>query len=396
MLVARRFRAGRPDAGDSGAVRGGDGGSGGGLCGGWRDEVRDAAESALAAQVSDGVHATGGQAAVYVDGDLVADTASGVTGSGQPMRPDHLHHGFCMLKPLPFLVLAAVVEEAGFGPDDPLDEMAEMPEWCPDGLTVRTLGSHEAGLGQPPMWQWFMARPGSRPGMLARASEDREPAYSDWAAPLAADHAIGRLTGRRAADYCTEALLEPRGLADDIVFSRPGEGVPGGPRLQCAVAGLPLRAVPMFVLMLCEPDTASFAAGGVMAMRGVAGVYSAVGEVMGGKPVEGLPSPGMLSDLTAPEHLEHSPTQKRRSVWAAGLIHDLGQANISNAAGPGSVGHMGGASGGTAVFDPTRRASCAVWVNGANGSFRDMEMARLVPMDRILRAVPTSGERQDR
>ncbi len=229
--------------------------------------------------------------------------------------------------------------------------------------------------------------------MLASAGEDREPAYSDWVAPLVADHAIEQITGRRAADYCTEALLEPRGLADDIVFSRPGEGAPGGPRLQCAVAGLPRRAVPTLSMSMCEPDTASFASGGIAAMRGVAGAYSAVGDAMCGKPVAGLPSPGMLSDLIAPEHLEYSPTEKRHAVWAAGLIHDLGQANISNAAGPGSVGHMGGISGGTAVFDPTRQASCAVWVNGASDSFRDMEMMRLVPMDRILSAIPAAEGR---
>ena len=255
--------------------------------------MADAAAEALSALVSDRIFGVGGQAAVYVDGELAVDAAAGVTGSGIAMRPDHLHLGFCMLKPLPFLVLAAAVEEAGFGPDDPLDEMAEMPDWCPAGLTVRSLGSHEAGLGSPAAWQWFMARPSSRPGMLASAGEDREPAYSDWVAPLVADHAIEQITGQRAADYCTEALLEPRGLADDIVFSRPGEGAPGGPRLQCAVAGLPRRAVPTLSTSMCEPDTASFASGGITAMRGVAGVYSAVGEAMCGKPVAGLPSPGM-------------------------------------------------------------------------------------------------------
>lgn len=166
-------------------------------------------------------HGVGGQAAAYVDGGLAADAAVGVTGSGIPMRPDHLHHGFCMLKPLPFLLLAGVVEQSGFGPDDPLDEVAEMPDWCPDGLTVRSMGSHEAGLGRTSAWQWFMARPSSRPGLLARVGEDREPAYSDWVAPLLADHVVERLTGRMAADYCTEVLLGPRGLADDIVFSRP-------------------------------------------------------------------------------------------------------------------------------------------------------------------------------
>lgn len=80
---------------------------------GWAEAVRSAAGDALAALVSDRIYGVGGQAAVYVDGGLVADAVAGVTGSGIPMRPDHLHHGFCMLKPLPFLLLAGAAEEVG-------------------------------------------------------------------------------------------------------------------------------------------------------------------------------------------------------------------------------------------------------------------------------------------
>lgn len=383
----------RPRAETGGAIGSGCEENDDGLSAGWRESVAGAAEDALGRLVSDRIYGVGGQAAVYVDGALVADVAAGVTGSGIPMRSDHLHHGFCMLKPLPFLVLAAVVEGAGFGPDDPLDEMAEMPDWCPGGLTVRTLASHEAGLGRTSAWQWFMTRPSSRAGLLARIGEDREPAYSDWVGPLVADCAIERLAGRRAADHCVEVVLEPRGLAEGIVFSRPGEGMPGGSRLQCTVTGLPRRAAPTLSTSMCEPDTASLAAGGIMTMRGVAGFYAAVGEVMGGNPVDGLPSPGLLADLIAPEHLGYATTSKRYAAWGGGLIHDLDRVNISKAAGVGSVGHMGGISGGTAVFDPTRRASCAVFVNGASDSFREMEMMRLVPMDHILRAVPVCEER---
>ena len=364
-----------------------------GLSVGWQEAVVEAAESGLGALVTERIYAVGGQAAVYVDSSVVADVAAGVTGSGIPMRRDHLHKGFCILKPLPFLVLAGVVEGAGFSADDPLDEMAEMPAWCPTGLTVRSLGSHEAGLGGVSGREWFLTRPSNRTALLARVGEDREPAYSDWVAPLVADFAIEALTGVRAADYCTEVLLEPRGLAEGVVFSRPGEGMPGGARLQCAVTGLPRRAVPMLATRLFEPGTASFAAGGIMSMAGVAGFFAAVGEVMGGKPVNGLPSPDLLADLTAPEHLAYKTTSRRYAQWGAGLIHDLAHVNISKIAGAGSVGHMGGVSGGTAVFDPTRNASVAVFVNGASGSFGEMEMMRVAPVDKVLNAIPTNAER---
>ena len=229
MGFSRRSRRADAPSGDAG----------GGVSEGWREAVAEAAGEALAAKVSERIFAVGGQAAAYVDGELVVDAAAGVTGSGEPMRPDHLHPGFCMLKPLPFLVLAAVAEEAGFGPDDPLEEMAGLPDWCPGGLTVRSLGSHEAGLGKPPFAQWASTRPSDRPGLLARAGRDRDrdPAYSDFAAVLVAECAVEQLADRDAQVHQLRAgLLAARHRAVDrrpprpprhrLVPHRPRQGAP--------------------------------------------------------------------------------------------------------------------------------------------------------------------------
>ena len=144
----------------------------------WRQGVADAAAESVALMVEVGIFSVGGQAAVYVDGKLVAD-AEGVGSTGVPMRPDHLHHTFCLLKPLPFLLLAAA-EQAGFGPDDPLEEMADTPDWYPDGLPVRSLGLHADGLAHPPIWLWFGTRPGDRDGLLADlAAPEKEQAAAD-------------------------------------------------------------------------------------------------------------------------------------------------------------------------------------------------------------------------
>ena len=372
----------------------GDGGAG--EAGGWSDELADAVLEALEVTVVDGAFATGGQAAVYVDGSLAAEAAVGVTGNGQPMLSTHLHHGFCMLKPLPILVLGAAVERAGFGPDDPLSAMCEMPDWCPDRITVRALGSHEAGLARPTAWDWFWARPANRRSLLSElVGSDPEPAYSELVGGLIAEHAIEQLTGQPVADHICDVLLGPLGLCDDIVFGRPGEGMPGGDRLHCTVAGMPRRAVPMLSTLLDEPTTTSPAVGGLVTMRGVAGFYAAVGRTMEGTPVPGLPSPELMADLTAPEHRGYPITSKRYAIWAAGLIHDLDKVNISAVAGPGSVGHMGGVAEGTAVYCRDRRAAAAVFFNGANDSFDMADLMRLFPMDTILKAIPAAEDRDD-
>ncbi|MYA44177.1 MAG: beta-lactamase family protein [Gemmatimonadetes bacterium] len=386
----------RPPATGNGDVStGGIGDDSDKLSSGWRDVVADAAEGALERVLRRRLHAVGGQAAVFVDGELVAAVAAGVTGSGTPMQSDHLHHVFCLLKPLPFLALAAVVEQAGFGPDDPLEDIVDLSEWVPSGLTVRSLGSHADGLSDPSGWQWFMTRPADRSDLLAKMKLEGEPAYSDLVGPLVADEAIQRITGVNAAAHVTETLLKPLGLDDHIFFTGETSALGAG-RLQCVVKGLPLRAIPMISTHLTssvDPDLTSFAVGGPATMTGVAAFYAAVGEVLSGRPISGLPTPELLADLTAPKHLAYEPTTKRYALWAGGLIHSLPRVNISHIAGPASVGHIGGIASGNAVYDPTRRAAVALFLNGVSTNFDESAQTRLESMDRILGAIPDCEQR---
>ena len=400
MLVAGRFRKGRslwprrrPDGENGDDLHNGIDDNDDGASTGWREAVTDAVSDTLAQMVKDRMFATGGQAAVYVDGSLVANAAAGVTGSGQLMRPDHLHHGFCVLKPLPFLMLAATIEQAGFGPDDPLESIVELPEWCPTGLTARSLASHADGLARPSGMEWFSTRPSNRPELLATVKRDKDPAYSDWVGSLIADQVVERIVGQSGASHCFEMLLEPLGLADNVMFADDGDITPGGSRLQSTVTGLPNRAIPTINLAMYDAGMASLALGGVATMGGVAGVFAAIGEVMDGKPVPGLPSPELLADLTAPENLNRKRTSNLNAWWGGGLIHNLEYVNISKSAGPGSVGHMGGLAEASALYDPTRRAAVAVFANGANTSFDSALMTRLIPMDYILRSIPLRAER---
>ena len=342
------------------------------------------------------IYALGGQVAVYIDGNPVVNVASGLTGSGMPMTSQHLHHIACLFKPFPILVLASVVEQAGHSADDPLEKIVELPDWCPSDITVRSLGSYEDGLNYPSGMQWIMAAPHERHEMLVKVRRGREPAYSEITGSLIASHAIKRLTGEEAVDYCVETLLHPLGLHNDVLFTDGRQQLEPG-RVQCLVTGLPRKPIPMLTMSLMAPsmhDHAAFVFGGLATMNGVAGLYAAIGKVMSGTTINGLPSPDMLRDLTAPEYLEYELTSKRYTIWAGGLMHNLSRVNISQIAGKGSVGHLGGASTEVAVFDPTRRAAVALFLNGANTNFDDMELTRLVSVDRIFRKIPTLPNRE--
>lgn len=344
---------------------------------------------ALSEVVDEGIFAVGGQAAVVVDGVVVADVGVGVTGSGMPLSAGDLHEVYCLVKPLPYLLLAHVVEGVGCGPDELLAGAVGLPDWCGGGLTLRRLASHEAGLAHPQAMLWRMTPPDRRPALLGSYGNDQGPAYSELVGGLVAEHVIEQVTGMPADRYCTEALLKPLGLVDDVIVDA-AMGLDQRHRVRVAVSGLPVSPLPMLGgLLPSRISEIRLAFDALATMRGVAGFFAAVGRVLGGERQPGLPSPRLLKELLDDDRpLTHDPTLERPAKWAGGLIVDLDQQGISQLAGPGSVGHVGGLANSVAVYDPTRLASVAVYLNGVGASFHDQALPRQQVTDRILDAIP--------
>ena len=67
---------------------------------------------------------------------------------------------------------------------------------------------------------------------------------------------------------------------------------------------------------------------------------------------------------------------------------DLSQQGISQLAGEGSIGHTGAMANGVAIYDPTRSASVAIYLNDVGASFEDQMLPRLQAIDKILNAIP--------
>ena len=354
----------------------------------WRESLPSVVEKSLSV-VTDGIFATGTQAAVYVDGECLVNLALGVASDGYPMQPDHLYHVGCSFNLITYLVLGRVLEDAGFGPDDPFDAITSMPEWCPDGVTLRSLMDHSAGLGIPSAWRIATTDPSDVPALMSTIASDRDPAYSEITAPLISDHMISSLTGCDSDTFLLEQLIRPHGLADDVIVKK-NAFMPGGARLRLPVVGLPYHPMPMLGILHDRGPTTD---GRVVTMRGMAALYSLSGDVMLGTPVDGLLSPELFADLIAPEHLEYEVTDKRYRIWAGGFIHDLADAKIALKAGAGSIGHSGAIASQSALFDPTRRAAVAFYGNGASMNFEEMDLERSAPVDRILTAIPTVEER---
>lgn len=351
-------------------------------------DLDEAVYQALSGVTEERIFAIGAQAAVIVDGKLMVDAATGSTGGGKPSEVDDLHNVYCLLKPLSYLLLAHVLESAGCGPDDLLDEVVELPKWCPDGLTLRRLASHEAGLADPRPMVWRGTPPERRAALLEESRNDRGPAYSELAGGLVAEHIIDMMTDLPADKYCVDMLLSPLGLCDDIIvdaeFARSASD-----RIQAPVLGLPVLALPMLSELLpSNIGEIRLALGALATMRGVAGFFNAIGRVMGGIAQPGLPSPGLIQELLDDDRpLSLDPTLERPAKWAGGLMVDLHKQGISRFVGTGSVGHTGGLANSVALYDPTRRASVAIYLNGVGASLEDQILPRQYITDQILGAI---------
>lgn len=362
-------------------------------------ELEDAARRALQDVVDEGIFAVGGQAAVYLEGRLAVDLAVGETASGRPLKKGNLHNVYCLVKPLPYLLLAHVLERAGVGPDDSLEKAVELPDWCPVDLTLRRLASHEAGLMEPTAMLWRMTPRGRRQALLERAAVGRSigsggaegRGYSELAGGLVCEAVIEKLTGCTVSRSCSEVLLEPLGLGSDVLADA-ASALSARWRAQAPVSGLPVgRRAMLSEILPVHLGEIRLALGALATMRGSAGLMAAVGRVMGGVVQPGLPSPGLLWELLDDDRpLVFDPVLQRPAKWVGGLMTDLDQQHISQVAGPGAVGHAGGLANSVALYDPARDSSVAVYLNGVGAGFYDQALPRQQVVDKILDAIPTA------
>lgn len=156
------------------------------------------------------------------------------------------------------------------------------------------------------------------------------------------------------------------------------------------VSGLPLAPLPVLSEMLpCQISEIRLALGALATMRGAARLFAAVGRVIAGVHIRGLPSPELLNRLLADDlPLRYDPVLGREAKWTGGFMVGLAEQGISRLAGAGSVGHAGGLANSAAVYDPARRASVAVYFNGVGLSFHDLALPRQQALDAVLDAIP--------
>ena len=353
-------------------------------------DLEDSAISLLGELADEGIFATGGQLAVTVNGDSVVNVGVGRAGCGAEMTADVLHNVYCIVKPMTYLLLGYALESGGFGPDDSLDQIVDLPAWVPEGLTYRVLAAHEADLAEPSAFVWRSTPVEQRQELLSQMSGNLGAGYSEITGGLVAEHILEELCGQPSSYYCARELLEPLGLSGEILID-PESAMAARSRIRVPAIGLPVDPLPMLTEFLpSRIREARLAMGAYATMGGVARLYHAVGEAVAGNAQPGLPSPALLADLLDDGRpLRHDPVLLRPAKWAAGLMADFDLQGVTNAAGPGTVGHTAGLANSVAFHDPSRRASLALYLNGVGIEDDDHIVPRQQLLDKVLDAIPT-------
>ena len=343
----------------------------------------------LSELTDEGIFAAGGQLAIRVNGISVVNVGVGQAGCGADMTADALHNVYCIVKPMTYLLLGYALETNGFGPDDPLGQIVDLPAWVPEDLTYRILAAHEADLAEPSAYIWRSTPADKRQELLNRMSGNLGAGYSEITGGLVVEHIIEELSGHPPSHYCTQELLEPLGLSSEILID-PESAIAARSRIRVPVIGLPVDPLPMLTEFLpSRIREARLAMGAYATMGGVARLFEAVGEVMAGYAQPGLPSPALLRSLLDDGRpLRHDPILLRPTKWAAGLMTDVDLQGISKAVGPGTVGHTAGLANSFAFHDPSRKASLAVYLNGVGVENDDHILPRQQLLDEVLNAIP--------
>lgn len=307
---------------------------------------------------------------------VACDLAVGHGWADRPAAVDDLVPAYCITKPLLPLLLAASAPHLLDGAVDVLPANLQpggpfLPGVPADApvvarLPVAGLLTHTVGLCAPASMDWrIYGLTMSDDDIACSIIVGEEPTYSDFAAWALLERYFRAETGRDASDAIHDDLLEPLGLADRIVVDGRRYGPELVERIAVPVQRTPVGRVPMLSERCpSELDLVRPAFGGTVSPRGMADLLHAVGAVLDGHDVDGLPPPHLLEKLLAcrgPAVLD--PQIGRRLSFAGGFMSNHG-ADCFPGAGDATIGHLAGLTLAGALHDPDRQLTAAVYLDG--------------------------------
>jgi CubicO group peptidase (beta-lactamase class C family) len=360
---------------------------------------------ALTAEAEEGLFSRGAQLYVSVGGEVVADVAVGVEGTGRPVTTETLFSVYCAAKPVTAVGIARLVDEGRLGLDDELGTL--LPGRLCVGLEpvrLRDVLTHTAGLHRHQVITMGFLSPGRREGAVLstppppgwRSGVDA--AYSEYGGWHVLGLVIEAVAGVPLADFLRSEVLEPLGLVGDVYLGIPAaEWADMRARIGVNFDMRGLDPVPLVMERsdrVCTEWNPSF--GGYATMRGLGHLYERLLAALAGEP--GPVGAATLAAFTTPQRpAAFDRVLQRPCRFGFGFMVDLRHHVVGTWCSERSFGHLGFAGSTWAFADPEHGLVVALLGDGLLDPATAVGHRRPTLVDGIYRelglsgAVPTSG-----
>jgi CubicO group peptidase (beta-lactamase class C family) len=339
------------------------------------NENFDRTVSRLEYEIEDGLFTRGAQVVVEVDGSRVLDVALGDNGLGAPMEPEHIFRIYCTMKPIVAFAMARLVEAGAITLDDPLEPWLPNCRALTDGVTLRHVLTHTAGLHRPmglPMEMVATDERRKTVEKIPRPSGFRvgiDAAYSEYAGWHVVGWLIEALTDAPLYEYLRSEVLDPLGLHDTFIGMSADEYRAVLPRLGVNHDVRDLETFPMLferTARVCQETNPAH--GGYSNARDLTHFYTQVLSVLAGNEVAGLPQPDTVAQFCHEARVPvYDQVLDRVCPYGLGVMTSLDQHAFGTAVGPNAFGHSGNSGASFAFADPDRGLAVTAVFNGLVG-----------------------------
>jgi CubicO group peptidase (beta-lactamase class C family) len=344
----------------------------------------------LEMELDQGMFTRGAQVTVHVGDERVLDLALGDAGLGTPMTPEHILRVYCTIKPFLAVAVARLVEQGVVTLDEPLEARLPGIASLADGVTLRHILTHTAGLHTLRGLEMELVQPARRRSIVERVRRPvawrvgLDAAYSEYGAWNVVGFLVEELTDEPLREHLRTNLIEPLGLHDTYIGMTPEEFRAVLPRLGVNHDMRDLHSIPMLFERTERVATETNPAhGGYTNARDLATFYEALLARLDGDGNDALPSPDVLWQFVSTVRVPvYDQVLDRVCPYGLGFMTELDQHAFGDACSESSFGHSGNVGSSFAFTDPDRNLAVGVVFNGLVG--HDMAFLRRRALLRAL------------
>ncbi|MCH7790253.1 MAG: beta-lactamase family protein [Acidobacteria bacterium] len=335
----------------------------------------------MARTCEEGVYALGGQLFISIGGEVLVDEGVGFSAFREPLDARHLHDGYCVSKPILGLAIGHLLDAGSVTLDDRISEIVaeSFGVAIPDDVLLRHVLGHAAGLDGVDGATWRMTPPEMRNRIMAKRPPELRPAYSELMAGQILSELIKATCNDSAIDFIEETILAPLSIENDLVANPHRALEPHVlERVRVPIGGLPTSTIPLLAVRLPYlVSDVSPTFGGLVNAHGLGILFDAIGQVLDGGAVAGIPSSASLTEMfSASERAQHGGGLQRECSFGAFMMTNMRDHGCGIKIGTNSIGHTAGMANTMVLYDPDLKLTLAMMLNGLIYEYEEMEFVR--------------------